>query len=369
MDKMNINLNNYEAYFLDYHEGSLSPDLVEELMEFLEKNPQLKEEFEGFESITLKDTEEIKYEGKEILKRQNIGVNPSNFDEFAIEYLEGTLPINLQNELEHFVNQNPGYKRELELYARAKLTLDTSIIFEDKLSLKRRAKYPAAWYYWSAAASVAVIIGTYFLLNKKGAPDGNNIVKHNQIHNSDIVVKHITKSIDTTLATPKITPNNPVNNVIKNNAVVINSAPKKQHNKRTIVPDNLEKDSSLAVVNKGTNNNQAIPVKEQITIPTHNGNDSLTLNGNLSDTSSNVRKPLIKQNISNANQPEIVTAEIPKKKKNKFLIFLVTLTCKGLHKITGQHIKLGKHYDSDTANIIAYQLDLGNKKIQFPVKE
>ena len=59
---MNINLNNYEAYFLDYHEGSLSPALVKELMEFISQHPELKEEFETFEPVALTDTENINFE-------------------------------------------------------------------------------------------------------------------------------------------------------------------------------------------------------------------------------------------------------------------------------------------------------------------
>jgi len=52
-------------------------------------------------------------------------------------------------------------------------------------------------------------------------------------------------------------------------------------------------------------------------------------------------------------------------KSGKVFYFLAKATCKGLHKITGQHINIEKKYDSDTANVIAYQLDLGNAKLNF----
>jgi len=64
----------------------------------------------------------------------------------------------LQNELKTFISQNPGYKRELELYSKTKLVPDASIIFEDKFLLKKGNKRPVAWFYWSAVASVVIII-------------------------------------------------------------------------------------------------------------------------------------------------------------------------------------------------------------------
>ena len=45
---MNIDKNNYEAFFLDYHEGNLSPQEVADLYLFLSQYPELKKEFEDF---------------------------------------------------------------------------------------------------------------------------------------------------------------------------------------------------------------------------------------------------------------------------------------------------------------------------------
>ena len=41
-----IDLNNYEAYFLDFMEGSLSAEEKHDLFTFLEKHHELKNEFE-----------------------------------------------------------------------------------------------------------------------------------------------------------------------------------------------------------------------------------------------------------------------------------------------------------------------------------
>ena len=44
-----ITKNNYEAYMLDYVEEKLSPELTNELMLFLENNPEIKMEIEKSE--------------------------------------------------------------------------------------------------------------------------------------------------------------------------------------------------------------------------------------------------------------------------------------------------------------------------------
>lgn len=354
--KMNINLNNYEAYFLDYHEGSLSPDKMGELMKFIELHPEFKEEFENFEPITLNDADEINYDKKDTLKKTLTGISSFNFDELAIEYVEGTLPTALQKELEAFIDKNPSYKKDLDLYAKTKLVPEVSLVFEEKLSLKKTKRRPAVFYYWSAAASVAVIIGAYFLLTKSATPAGNNIVKHNQLTDSNEVARHIVKAADTATVAPKTRPNIPIINAVKNVTVAaINKQhPKQDTNEKVVQQYSVQKDTSTIAVNKVTPDEQhVVPVKKEIPAPPHSRSDSVALNDNSNDGGWQV----------------IQRPEKKKRKKEKALAQLATITCKGLHAITGQHIQLETHYSSDTTTIVAYQLDLGNKKIGFPVKE
>ena len=66
---MTINRNNYEAFFLDYRENNLTPEQVAELLIFLEQYPDLKEEFESFETIQMAPDKNIRFEVKESLKK------------------------------------------------------------------------------------------------------------------------------------------------------------------------------------------------------------------------------------------------------------------------------------------------------------
>jgi hypothetical protein len=134
---MNINKHNYEAFFLDYHEGNLSPQQVAELLLFVEQHPGLKEEFENFENITLEDISSFSFEDKASLKKEIV---VSNKDEFFIRSVENDLSAVEEKLLVSFLQHNPQYLPELELYKKTKLKADT-IVFPGKENLK---EIPAA---------------------------------------------------------------------------------------------------------------------------------------------------------------------------------------------------------------------------------
>ncbi len=366
---MIINLNNYEAYFLDYHEGSLSPALVKELMEFIAQNPELKDEFESFQEVTLNDTEGIKFSDKESLKKSALGINAANFEEYAVAHVEGSLSPLLEKELMTFIAQDPGYKKDLELFSKTKLVPDTTIVFEHKHVLKRNYKRPAAFYYWSAAASVAIIVASYFLLHKNATPDGTTITKNNHSTDSGIVAKQPVKSGDTGNIAHSVVTTNSVNTVATNNQVAAlpNTAKNPRNNNPAVRNSN---NSSQIFVVRQASKMHILPSQSQWTLPAEDIASGDTLNNETKPVADWMTKY---ESFSNAEK-EFASQEpdkeiITEKKRNKFFYVIAKFTCKGLHKITGQHINFEKRYDSDTTNIIAYQLDLGNKKINFPVKD
>jgi hypothetical protein len=133
---MMINKDNYEAFFLDYHEGALSPEQVAELMLFVEHHPELKAELEGFEPISVNEFDDTAFfPGKENLKKQ---VCAENFDEMAIAFAEGTLRQELREQLLLFVKNNPSFSSRLEAYRKTILPPET-ITFAHKDALKKKA--------------------------------------------------------------------------------------------------------------------------------------------------------------------------------------------------------------------------------------
>lgn len=131
---MNINKNNYEAFFLDYHEGNLSPQQVADLLLFVEQHPELREEFESFENVTLDDLSTVSFDQKSSLKKE---ITLENREDYFIRSVENTLTPAEKNLLDTFIKQYPQFLTEFELFQKTKLPADTTIVFENKEALKR----------------------------------------------------------------------------------------------------------------------------------------------------------------------------------------------------------------------------------------
>ncbi len=63
-------------------------------MEFISQHhTELKEEFETFEPVAIdRWPENINFDGKESLKKSATGITAANFDEYAVQFMEGVLP-------------------------------------------------------------------------------------------------------------------------------------------------------------------------------------------------------------------------------------------------------------------------------------
>jgi hypothetical protein len=139
---MQINQNNYEAFFLDFAEGRLDNSSTLELLNFLRNHPELKQELEQFSDIRLDAPEEV-FPGKEVLKKLNFGhasVNPNNFGDFCIAYHEKLLNQAESQKLFSYLEFHPEKKKDFDLFGKATLVADKNIVFEAKPFLKRKPK-------------------------------------------------------------------------------------------------------------------------------------------------------------------------------------------------------------------------------------
>ncbi len=140
---MKINRDNFEAYFLDYFEGQLSPEMVQEVLLFVELNPDLKNIFADFEAVTLTREDDIVFENKAGLKKNQVfatsQINDSNYEEFLIAETEGLLDMNQLSALDEFISINPQFENDRRLFGLAHLTTDSEVVFEAKESLKQKA--------------------------------------------------------------------------------------------------------------------------------------------------------------------------------------------------------------------------------------
>lgn len=176
---MSITRENYEAFFLDYLEGSLDSSLMEEMDAFLRRNPDLKEELEEYEQVLL-PVDPVYFDGKEQLKKivtARDNQEDKRFEHLCIAKLEGDLTGDEGKALDQMLVDQPDRKKELELYFKTKLR-PSPVIFPDKNLLKRevpvfRNKY--SWYAVSAAASVILILVFTLLLNRFRVPQEEQV--------------------------------------------------------------------------------------------------------------------------------------------------------------------------------------------------
>lgn len=202
----NINLNNYEAYLLDYVEQNLSPDMVAELMLFLEQNPEVKAELEAFENVSL-NTDGIMFHQKENLKKIAI-------EDLMIAELEGLNTPQETEALNQEIKENKNYSTLFACYQKT-ILVPEQIVFADKTALKQKETKVIPLHYWYS--SVAAVLVVALTLSPFITGDENQFAVDTRMLpvNNEKVIEE---------STPKqITPNNTDVNEELNNSISFNN--------------------------------------------------------------------------------------------------------------------------------------------------
>ena len=134
---MNLNRNNYEEYFILYLDNELGEAERRKVEEFIERNPDLKDEFETLSHFKL-IPEQISFPGKINLLKTEAGeaVQTGNYEELVLSYIDNELGAEEKARLETFFEQDPAARKELELYSQTKIPVE-SVSHPDKSSLYR----------------------------------------------------------------------------------------------------------------------------------------------------------------------------------------------------------------------------------------
>jgi hypothetical protein len=131
---MKIDINNYEAFLLDYIEGNLSAEMTAELMLFLQQNPEIESGIEDFKIVSL-EKEEAKFDAKRDLKRKEFVVNDDVIEGLIISCINGDLSKAEEKKLMEIVNGNPDYSKLFSQYKKTKLEIGNEKL-SDKVLLK-----------------------------------------------------------------------------------------------------------------------------------------------------------------------------------------------------------------------------------------
>jgi len=190
---MNINRNNYEEFFINYLDGTLSDHEVVAFENFLLANPDLREELEGLENVVLEPGDQP-FPQKGNLKHIDLSlpVTNENFDYFCVADMEGDLSPEQLDGLQKYLVKNPGKNAVREKYRLVRLTPDTTIHFPAIQNLRKRifVAYRREIYTAVAiAAGIALLAGAYFGFI------GTNVVP---VTNVAVVSGNESTAIDTT---------------------------------------------------------------------------------------------------------------------------------------------------------------------------
>jgi len=164
---IDININNYEEYIVDFFDGNLNSSEETALMVFLDKNPELKEEFDLFDNEKLLE-EEIVFNDKGSLKKTSILHNNEsmNFQELCIASIEGDLTKKENNLFNELLSSDSTKLIEFKKFENTKLAPDYNIIFTDKKALNKKTglSWKKSYSAISIAASILLLVGLYFIV-------------------------------------------------------------------------------------------------------------------------------------------------------------------------------------------------------------
>ncbi len=171
---MNINRHNYEEFFLLYADNELPADQRRAVEEFVEQNPDLKEELNLLNDLRLEPDTTIFFDNKESLL-QPVSIKddaaPITEDEEKIlSFIDLELSASETTELIQKLADNPGLRTELEIFAKTKIQPDLSVVFPDKSLLYRSSPEKTlvirmTWVRVAVAAAIILVAGLLWINN------------------------------------------------------------------------------------------------------------------------------------------------------------------------------------------------------------
>ncbi len=177
-----INLENYEHYFIAAAEGDLSSDELIQLEEFIEQNPTLEKEYKIFQNLQLSLVEELPELELNSIKKIELSngefISELDFEKMCIAYFENDLSDDKIALVDASIEASKTAEVIFNNYSKLKLKANLDIIMPDKSNLKKRVFLPfigkKAIYIPAVAASIAFLIIYYIYPNTYGVKDVNN---------------------------------------------------------------------------------------------------------------------------------------------------------------------------------------------------
>lgn len=153
-----VNEHTYEAYLLDYLEGTLHPSLREEMEVFLALHPGLLEEARETLEMRL-SPQDVNYPDVSQLYREEEIPAEESWAPLFSAVADGSLSEEELRQVDTLVLEYPALEKELQAYRKTRLIPDGSIVYPDLESLKRSAPLILPVYrpWLRVAAAIALL--------------------------------------------------------------------------------------------------------------------------------------------------------------------------------------------------------------------
>lgn len=155
---MKINSENYEAFYLDYLEGTLSESDVRNFEAFLEAHPDLRIEEDSLFYLPTDGATQTPQMDLALWDATE-KITADNLELFLIAELEQQLSSEKQAELDRFLKEYPAYLPEQKLVQSLVFTPDYTVQYVDKKALIQGRVIPLrSWLITGAAAAACFTI-------------------------------------------------------------------------------------------------------------------------------------------------------------------------------------------------------------------
>lgn len=232
-----INRTNYEAYFIDYLEGNLDEGMIDSFIAFLKENPDLKQELDLYEPISL-EPEKVAFNKKAELYKSNFD-NEEAFDNAAIALLENDLTEKEKQEFATYLASHPEKEKQAAAFQNTKLKADGSLVFADKKKLYKKAPGKTI-LLWTSRVAAVLILGllVFNLVNR------NNAIQENLSQQIAEVEKAPQQTIE---ETPVIVPENDIKTEVAENTPKETPVPVEEISPRKpAIKDIVEENSTIS---------------------------------------------------------------------------------------------------------------------------
>jgi len=189
---MYVSRNNYEEFFLLYVDNELSFSGKKAVEQFLEDNPDLREEFNALLDSKLSPDNHIIFDHKQSLLKftEDLpGINLTNYESYFLLYTDNELNAAERKAVEQFAAQNPALGSELSLFMQARMEPDQEVVFEQKGLLYRHEKarriLVLPWMRWAAAALVLLLAGLVVLYTRTNSGVRPSLAKNQAFKNQN----------------------------------------------------------------------------------------------------------------------------------------------------------------------------------------